>query len=137
MKHYSMCCRKGVGESPACLIHMQTNPLPPPKWCFRLFISLSYLGLFNLPPTVQEKGVLLERKLFLSPSNLVWMSTSPSSSSLSEFKGSKMARVSNNRRKSSRVWKEKFKNTRLSEELRRDTCGSFHVHSPSDFKSLC
>lgn len=82
-----------VGEKGTCGV-------PWPLTC------LIHLDHFNLPPTVKQKRVLLKRKLFLLPPYIDQMTTSPSPSSLSEFKGSKMVRISSNRKPAGLLQKE-------------------------------
>lgn len=73
---------------------MQTNP-PQNRDVPRPFTSPPlHLDHFNLPPTVKQREELSERKLFLLPPNADQMTTSPSPSSLSEFKSSKMVTIS-------------------------------------------
>lgn len=74
---------------------MQTNP-PPKCGVPRPCTGLLHLDHFNLPPTVKQKEELSRRELSLLPSNTDRMTTFPRPSSLSEFKGSKMVRISNN-----------------------------------------
>lgn len=63
-----------------------------------VLVFFTWIDHFNLPPTVQQKEVLSGRNLFPLPSNTDQMATFPSPSSLSEFEGSQMVRISNNRK---------------------------------------
>lgn len=70
--------------------------------------------------------MLLKRKLFLLPSYIDQMTTSPSPSSLSEFKGSKMGRISSNRKPAGLLQKE-FKHFILCKVVEEEGLPYFEV----------
>lgn len=89
--------RGGEGKQTLSIFWHADQPSPQsgiPRPC----TSLLHLDHFTLPPTVKQKEVLSRRKLLLLPSNTDRMTTFPSPSSLSEFKCSKMVRISSNRK---------------------------------------